>query len=173
MALLNFVDPEKAEGEVKESYDMFLNSIGQVPKPFQMMSVSPGLMKVQQEVLKYFMNHPTLSLPLMTLIRYLSATACSYDFCINFNQNLLKMQGMEDAELEAVKKNPSTAPLEDKEVAMLVFVVNTLNKPQEVKQADVDNLRSQGWADRDIFDAVVHGANMFNANILMTAFQLD
>ena len=54
----------------------------------------------------------------------------------------------------------STAPLEDKERTMLVFVAKALRDPKSVSQADIDALRATGWTDSDTFDALAHGANL-------------
>ena len=43
MALINPVSPEKAEGKMKEAYDMFMKNLGIIPKPLEMMSTSPAI----------------------------------------------------------------------------------------------------------------------------------
>jgi len=173
MALLKTVNPEAAEGPIKEAYDVFMKRAGMVPKPFEMMSVSPGLLQIQAQVLDYFMQHKTLSFPLMTHIRYLVAQRYDYAFCTSFNRDLLKMQGMGEDEVQAVSSDPQKAPLEDKDKAMLLFVLKAVKQPDEVTQKDVDALHEMGWTDNDIMDAVFHGTGMIAPSILMRAFKMD
>ncbi len=173
MSLLKTVPPDQAEGDVQAAYSFFVNGGIPVPKPLEMTSVSPGLIKIQKQVLDYFMNHPTLGFALLSLIRYLVAKQYNYQFCTNFNYNFLKMQGMEDEDIEKVVSQPETAPIEDKDKAMLLFVLKALQTPEEASQEDVDKLHEMGWTDSDIFDAVFHGAGMIAPSFLMKAFKMD
>ena len=61
MALLKTIDPKQAEGEIKDGYLIFLEKAGSVPKPMELLSVSPELFKMQVHRLGYFMKHPNLS----------------------------------------------------------------------------------------------------------------
>ena len=173
MALIKTVAPADAEGDIEQAYSVFLKAVGVVPKPFEMLSVSPELMKIQGQVLRYYMNHPTLGFPLLTLIRFLISQEYNYQFCIHFNQNLLKMQGMEEGEIEEVVSEPDKAPLEEKDKAMLLFVLKAIKSPDAVDKADVDGLHGLGWTDKDIFDAVHHGAGMIAPSVMMAAFKID
>ena len=92
--------------------------------------------------------------------------ACGYD----------SMRAFADASEEDIKeleKDPSQAPLEDNERAMLTFVIKAIKAADAVTQQDVDQLREMGWADRDILDALEHGTNMIGSSILMKTFKMD
>lgn len=88
------------------------------------MSASPGFLACQFEIIKYFTNHQKLSFPFLAAIRYMAADDCDYEYCINFNQNILMAAGADEQALEAIKDDPDKAPLEDNERAMLKFVSN-------------------------------------------------
>ena len=173
MSLLKTVPPDQAEGDVAAASSFFINGGLPVPKPLEMTSVSPGLIKIQKQVLDYFMNHPTLGFALLSLIRFLVAKQYDYQFCTNFNYNFLKMQGMEDDDIEKIVAQPETAPIEDKDKAMLLFVLKAIKAPDEVTQDDVDGLDEMGWSDNDIYDAVFHGAGMIAPSFMMKAFKMD
>ena len=70
-------------------------------------------------------------------------------------------------------RDPLKAPLEDKDRAMLGFVMKGIKSPDSVEQQDMDQLHDMGWADRDILDAMAHGTNMVGASILMKTFKMD
>jgi hypothetical protein len=38
---------------------------------------------------------------------------------------------------------------------------------------DLDKLKALGWAERDIFDAVTHGARAVSTNIIFDTFKID
>jgi hypothetical protein len=172
MSLITMVSPETAEGQIAQAYKPFLDAIGVVPKPLEMMSVSPGLLKIQAETIGYFMQHPALGLPLLTFIRLLVSVAYDYEYCIGFNSGLLKSQGISEDLLSSVKTDPSQAPLEEKDKAMLLFVLKAVKTPEAVEQNDVKGLLEMGWSEKDIFDAVYHGMGMIGPSKMFKAFKI-
>jgi hypothetical protein len=173
MSLLKTVSPEKAQGEIAEVYSVFTKTGMPVPKPLEMASVSPGLLNIQSQTISYYMNHPSLGFALLSLIRYLVAKKYDYVFCTSFNENFLKMQGMDEEKIKIVEADPRQAPIEDKDREMLVFVMNAIEKPEAITQEDMDKLYNLGWTDRDIFDALNHGTGMIGPSILMKTFKMD
>jgi len=173
MGLINPVEPQQAEGDIKAAYDFFQQAIGTIPAPMAMFSVSPDLFKLQLQSLNYFMKHPTLGFPLLSSIRYLVAKKYDYQFCTRFNQTFLEKQGMTEADIHKIAEDPESAPLDDKDRAMLAFVVKAVESPEAISQADMDRLHAMGWADRDALDAMAHAANLVASSILMKSFKLD
>ena len=90
MALLKTVAPEDAQGNVEKAYAFFVKNGMSVPKPLEMVSVSPELIRLQSEMLDYYMKHPTLSFVLLTAIRFMVARRYNFQFCTNLNMNFLK-----------------------------------------------------------------------------------
>ena len=80
---------------------------------------------------------------------------------------------MTEEDIKELEKDPSQAPLEDNERAMLTFVIKAIKAADAVTQQDVDQLREMGWADGDILDALEHGTNMIGSSILMKTFKMD
>ena len=173
MSLIQTVDPEKAEGDVKEIYDALTTNIGVIPSPMELASASPWMMKAMWQSIQHYSQHPNLGFGLLSTIRYLVAEKYDYVFCINFNKNFLKMQGMSDEDIQKTSQDPSQAPLDDKDRAMLTFVMNAIKAPGDATQADVDHLKSLGWKDSDMLDALSHATHMIGASIMMKTFKMD
>jgi alkylhydroperoxidase family enzyme len=173
MPLINVVPPEQAQGKVKEGYALF-ERLGMVPAPFQMFSSSPDLVGLRRQMVGYFMNHPSLNPALLALIRMLVAEELKYYYCISLNREILKTVGILDEDAAAkVLADPASAPLSDKDKAMLLFVVKAIKTPEAVAAEDVGKLRDLGWSDRDIVDATAHGAGMVSDGILFKAFKME
>ncbi len=173
MALIQTIDPEKAEGQAKEIYDFMQQNAGVIPAPLQLASASPRMMDSVWQSIQYYSQHPTLGFGLLSSIRYLVAQQYEYVFCTGFNRNLLKMQGLSDEDIEKMENDPLNAPLDDKDRAMVAFVMKAVKTPDAVDQQDMDDLHEQGWADSDIMDALAHGTNMIASSILMKTFKMD
>ena len=53
MALINSVSREQAESTMKEAFDMFLENVGAIPKPLEMMSASSAICDQQLQRIQY------------------------------------------------------------------------------------------------------------------------
>jgi hypothetical protein len=173
MALINTVSLEKAEGSIKEAYAMFMNNIGIIPRPMEMMSASPALFDIQLQRIRYFSIHPTLSFPLLAHIRYLVAHNLNYPFCMDFNKHVLKKLGIGNVDIRRMEADPSQSLLEENESAMLAFVVRAVKNPGSVTAEDVKKLKDLGWEDRDMVDALSQGVSIIDHAIMMQVFQID
>ena len=83
------------------------------------------------------------------------------------------MQGLEDEDVEKLTSDPSQTMLEDKDKAMLLFVLKAIKDPDAIEENDIAQLHDLGWTDRDIFDALTHGVSMLIHRVLMKAFKMD
>jgi alkylhydroperoxidase family enzyme len=173
MALIQTIEPEKAEGKVKEIYDFMQENAGVVPAPLQLASASPWLLDVYWHSIQHFSQHPNLGFGLLSSIRYLVAQQYDYAFCIDFNRKMLNMQGLSEDDIDKMEKDPLEAPLDDKDRSMVAFVMKAIKAPNAVEKQDVDQLHDLGWADIDIMDAMVHAINMIGSSILMKTFKMD
>jgi alkylhydroperoxidase family enzyme len=173
MALIQTVEPDKAEGKVKEIYDFMQKNAGVIPAPLQLASASPWMLDMVWNSIQYFSRHSHLGFGLLSSIRYLVAQQYDYAFCTGFNKNILKMQGLSDEDIEKMEKDPLQAPLDDKDRAMVSFVMKAIKSPDAIEKQDIDKLHDNGWTDSDIMDAMVHGTNMIGSSILMKTFKMD
>ncbi len=173
MALINTVSVENAEGTIKEAYDMFMENLGIIPRPLEMMSASPAIFGHQLQKIQYYTDHPTLSFALLSHIRYLVAHNLSYSFCMDFNKLMLKKQGLEDDDIRKMEADPTKSLLEDKESAMLSFVVKAVKAQSSVEANEINQLKEMGWTDTDLVDALAHGVSMIDHAIMMEVFQMD
>jgi len=90
-----------------------------------------------------------------------------YEYCVDFNSGILQMlANVNDEQLKNLKSDPKQAPLNDKDKAMLLFVLKAVKTPDSVEQKDVDTLRKLGWTDQDLLEATHHGADNVRHGIL-------
>ena len=170
MMLLNTVRPEAATGKLKEAYSVFPPQLP-VPEPLILMSASPDLAHLQSRIIHYYLTQTRVDPEVLSLIRYLVASDYQYSFCINLNSGILRQAaGFTAEQLEAIKADPESAPLDAPQKALLLFVLKAVKTPHAVTKEDIDQVRALGWTDQDIFDATYHGASMVGPSILYKAF---
>ena len=173
MAIIKTQTKETATGQVKEFYDEMLKFMPDIPKPLQLASASPALFASVSQQMKYFMSHPNLGPLLQAYIRLVVAFNTDYPYCVDLNTGLLKLFGkLTDEQVAAARTDPDQAKLDDKDKALLKFVLKVVTKPDEVEEKEVEQLRGLGWYDTDIFDAAAAGANMVAMGILFNAFKM-
>lgn len=174
MALIQTVAPEQASGSVAQIYREIEELFGKVPNAFRLMSNSPELLAQQWQQIKYYMQHPTLSFPLLATIRMLVSQENECEYCISMNASMLiHRAGLTPKQVAATKHNPADAPLSDKDKSMLLLVLKATKTPKAVTAQDLDHLREQGWQDGDILDAVQHGARNIAADVLFNTFKVE
>jgi uncharacterized peroxidase-related enzyme len=174
MSIISTVTPEQASGKVAEVYGQIQQMMGRVPNAFQLYSSSPVLLEQQMQQITYYRQHPTLSFPLLAMVRMLVSQHNDCPYCVGFNEGMLmQMAGLTPEQVAATKSNPADAPLPEKDKAMLQFVLKATKTPKMAEKSDLDQLRALGWSDGDIMDAVYHGARNVAVDIVFNAFKID
>lgn len=174
MNMISTVSPEQANGSLAQVYGQIGQVFGRVPNGMRLFSSSPALLEQNWQQLGYYMQHPRLSFPLLAFIRMLVSERHECEYCIGMNASLLiNMGGFSAADVQAARRNPADAPLPEKEKAMLLTVLKTVGAPKALEKADLDRLRTLGWEDGDILDAVYHGARNVAADIMFNAFKVE
>lgn len=174
ISIVSTVAPEQATGRVAEIYGQMQQFMGRVPNAMQLYSASPEMLAMQWQYIGYNFQHPTRGLPLLATMRMLVSQDHDCTYCIGFNEGLLiERAGFTPEQAAAAKRNPADAPLGEKDKAMLLFVLKATRTPKAVTPAEVDALRTLGWTDQDIFDAVNHGARNIASDILFNTFKIE
>ncbi len=173
MTLIKTISPQKAGGDIKKGYDLFLKNGRKVPAPFRLLSASPQIFNLMIQRNRYYANHPALSNALLAHIRYFVSTKLNFEFCRAHNKNLILLQGVEEKELDDMGLDPDKSMLEKNERQMLAFVLDAMENPDLVSKKDIDILHKAGWKDGDIFDALVQAVGMMDHHILMKVFKPD
>ena len=175
MPLIQTIKPEDATGELAELYGNITAMRGRVSNSAQIFSASPELIKQQMSFIEYYMlKQKSLSMPLLASIRMLISDKNSCSYCVDMNASILiNMLGWTPKEVEAMRADPQNAKLDEKEKAMLLFVLKAVRTPHDVNAHDVQKLPDLGYSDGEILDATNHGARMSAIDIIFDAFKIE
>ena len=172
MSLLNLVEKEQATGRTAEIYDTMINTMGFIPNAFKVFSPSAYLLDRQFTNLGYYMRHKTLGGKLLAFIRLLVSEQEQCTYCVGMNSGILLQYGVLPETLAGIMQDPSTAPLDEKDLAMLLFVISMVKNANAIGQDDVEKLRNLGWSDTDILEASYHGASQVGSDKIFNAFKI-
>lgn len=172
MALLNLIEKDQATGRIDEIYQAMINTMGFIPGAFKVFSPSEHVLDVQFGNLGYFMRHKTLGGKLLAFIRLLVSEQEQCVYCVGMNSGILMQYGVLPEMIAEIKLDPAKAPLEEKDMAMLLFVLKVVKNSNSIEQADVDKLRNLGWNDTEILEATYHGTTQVGVDKIFNAFKI-
>lgn len=149
---LQTVAEEEATGKVAEIYREQKKNFGFLMEADQCWTTRPDLLPLFEEFFGQVKSGFSLSVRawrLITLIaaKHVPSTYCSYVY----GRLLAGDLGSKDAVI-AIHRDFRNAGLSDKEVAMLAYAEKIAKDASQVSKADIDRLRSAGFADRQICD---------------------
>ena len=174
MPIIKTYETNEASGELLEIYNEIIKIRGEVGNNAKLFSSSPELLKQQLDFIKYYSTHPTLSMALLASIRICVSNKEQCNYCIDFNTAMLLNHAKWSIEdVESMKKDLNSSKLSIKENAILKFVINSMKDPHKVNENDMDELRKLDWQDKDIIDALNHGARMLATDILFNVFKIE
>ncbi len=173
MSLLKLVEKEEATGKVAAIYEGMIKNMGFIPNAFKLFSPSEYLFERQASNLQFYMQHETLSGKLLAFIRLLVSEKEHCAYCVGMNSGILLHYGVRPEELAPVKEDPSKAPLDEKELAMLLFALKVVNDSNFTTEADMNKLRSLGWSDAEILEGTYHAASQVATDYIFNAFKLE
>lgn len=174
MSLITTTQPQEAEGKTAEIYRDIENKFGFIPNAIQLDSINPNHMARHWEGIQESIAHETLSAKLFTLIRLLVSEATHCEYCVGLNASMLmQMHGMSADDIARVKQSLDHAPLDQKEKALLQFVMQGIGDSNSIKAEDIEGLKQIGCSEREIFDAMAHGAWQVAGDIMLNAFKVE
>jgi len=173
MPLIKVIEKEEATGKVSAIYEGMIKSMGMVPNAFKLFSTSEYLLEQQTRNLTFFMQHDKLSGKLLAFIRLLVSEMEQCKYCVGMNTGILWHYGVLPEAIEEIKKDPAKAPLEEKEIQLLLFVLKVIKNSNQVDQSDMEQLRNLGWSDSEILEATYHGTSQVGTDMLFNAFKLE
>ncbi len=174
MSLITTTHPQQAEGKTAEIYRDIESKFGFVPNAIRLDSINPNHMARHWEGIQESITHESLSAKLFTLIRLLVSEATHCDYCVGLNAGILmQMHGMTTEEIARVKQSPDQAPLDAREKALLKFVMKGVGDSNSIVPEDIEALKRLGCSEREIFDAMAHGAWQVAGDIMLNAFKVE
>ncbi|HEX5330312.1 hypothetical protein [Sulfuricurvum sp.] len=174
MPLIHTIAPSESTGELAKLYKLIEAMRGSVGNNAQLFSVSPELLRQQMDFIRFYMNHPTLSMPLLAAIRIMVSSGEECQFCIDYNTGMLiNLAGWTFDQVTAMRNDPNTANLPEREIAMLNLAIKAIRNAHGVSANDLDTLREMGWSDSDILDAINHATRMLATDIIFNTFKIE
>jgi uncharacterized peroxidase-related enzyme len=153
MAWIHVTAEERAEGLLKEGYERVRRALGRIIPYYRAYSVSPRLLHAHLD----FYGAVGAPGALSKIRKELIATAVSVDngcaHCTQLHGDFLSKLTPDKTLVRALMTDPAAAPLEGADRALIAYALKLTRTPREVRQSDVEILRSAGFSEEEIFEA--------------------
>ena len=174
MSLLHIPAEEEATEDVKKIFAEIESMIGRVPNGLKLWSVSPRALRAQWAGMKSILSRPKAEQKLYAIIRYLASEENGCTYCIGLNGGMLiNYYGVTQDELIAMQKDPASAPLDEKNKALLLFAMKAIKDADSISANDIDTLTRLGISEEEMFNIVLAASHMFVVNTLFKTFKVE
>lgn len=165
MAFIRTVSPADAEGPVRDMYDQVQGRMGYLPNWAKAFSVRLGVMDGWVALQRSIQSN--LSVRCYELATLSAARALRSSYCSLAHGSVLASKVFDPATVTAIMTGSHESPLEPRERVMMEFAEKVALNADRITSADVEELRSHGYRDEDIFDiAATAAARCFFSKLL-------
>lgn len=158
MALINYIKREEATGQVAELYKNIEEKMKVVPNVIQFHTASPDMFGKIMSVLNHYSNHQSLNPVVVSYIRLLISNMAGGEYCVRFQSALLHLMGVSERDIKIAKDDYHNMNLDSKNKALVCFILDQMFDKIEHAKDKIDELKSLGWTEKDIYEASVLGA---------------
>lgn len=147
------IDPESAKGLTAEIYEGARQGSGFLPEFVQTFSHHPEAYRAWEQLITTVydgMDRRRCELATLAAARKMRSTCCSVA-----HGRTLRDRFFTTDQVVQIAQNPHRAGLDEVDVAIIDFAEKAASDPTAITQADVDQLKSIGLTDREIFDIVL------------------
>ena len=177
MPYIEVIQPEFAEGQLKEIYDDLVKSRGKIAEVHKIQSLNPASIINHMDLYMTIMFGKS---PLKRVHREMMAVIVSIanqcEYCQVHHLEAVKNFWKDDTKLTALQQDFESAPLSEEEKALCRFAKELTTHPEKSEDGSlVSSLKNVGLEDRAILDAtlVVAYFNFVNRIVLSLGVKLE
>jgi uncharacterized peroxidase-related enzyme len=154
------VDENEADGELEAVYAAARERFGFVPDAVQALSIRPEVASAMQQLRSVVLGDAsTLGARRANLIGVAVSGMNHCEYCGTAHAGLLIKSGdLQNDEAAGVYHNWANVDLPESDQAMLRFAEKLTFNASDVDESDIEELRSHGFSDVNVFDVVLLAA---------------
>lgn len=156
MAWIDVIDEDEAEGKLAELYEEIRSSRGKVANIMKIHSLHPEAMEKHLEFyLTIMFKRAGLSRKQRELIATVVSSINQCQYCTAHHGEALRAYWKDDERLDQLMKDHRAIELSEADRALVDYAVKLTERPDEMGEADVQNLRDAGFSDEAILNTAL------------------
>ena len=165
MSFISTVDDESAAGDTASLFAEDRARLGYVANYTKAFSHRPDVMRGWQQLIGAVRSN--MDLRIYELATLAAATGLRSSYCALAHGKVLVSKFYSAPEVASIARDYATSGLAENEVALMAFAEKVATRANEITNSDVDELRSHGFTDAEIFDiAATAAARSFFSKLL-------
>lgn len=156
MALIDIIQPNEAEGELKEVYEDLIQSRGQIAEVHKIHSLNPKALVTHMDFYMTLMyGKSPLKRVLREMIGVVVSRANNCNYCQIHHAEAVNHYWKDDEKIKKFSKNHKSVQLTEKEQLLCEFAHEHTVNPSSNKAEIINQLKNNGLSDRAILDATL------------------
>ena len=174
MPHINLPELEDMSPEIQKRAKEILEKSGKLGDIFKLMaSHEPVYFATDAMVQGYLLNETLLPYSTKESIALLISIENGCKMCVDVHKSIAKMLGMSEEHIQQVLKGIDAIDTDDKEKALLRFCIKASKKDNyKILKEEIDDLKSLGYSDKEIVEAVAITGYFNYINTLSNVFGL-
>jgi uncharacterized peroxidase-related enzyme len=165
MSFIETLSEEKATGDTAALYREDRERLGYVANYTRAFSHRPEVLRGWQQLNGAIRSN--MDLRLYELATMAAATRLRSSYCSLAHGKVLVSKFYTAPEVASIARDYSHAGLSEREVALMAFADKVASRAHEITASDIEELRSQGFTDTEVFDiAAAAAARCFFSKLL-------
>lgn len=176
MAWIKEIEPDNAEGRLKEIYSEIIGARGKLSNIMKVHSILPETMKTHMDLyLSIMFNKNSLSRELKELIAVVVSVCNNCEYCVNHHAVALNYYWKDNNKINKLIDDYRNMDLPVKTFAVLSYVEKLTLYPHRLAPADVENLKMHGFNDDEVLNInlIVSYFNFVNRIVLGLGVEFD
>lgn len=156
MPLIDVIQPNEAEGELKTVYDNLIQSRGQIAEVHKIHSLNPKALVTHMDFYMTLMyGKSPLKRVLREMIGVVVSKANHCDYCQIHHAEAVNHYWKNDEKIEKFRNDFTSVELSDKEKSLCEYAFEHTVNPYSDKTEIINQLKALGLTDRAILDATL------------------
>jgi len=174
MAHIELVEYEEMTPAIQEKAKPILEKTGKLGDIFKLLAKDEKIyFATDVMVQKYLLDETELSYEIKEAIALLVSKENGCKMCVDVHKSIAKMLGLSEEKIEEILQGVEAMKSEEKEKALLRFCIKAAQKENyKILKEELDALKSLGWSDVEILEAVAITGYFNYINTLSNVFGL-
>lgn len=174
MAHIKLPEFEEMSPEIQEKARPIMEKTGQLGEIFKLIAMDEKVYNAtDMMVQKYLLDETTLSYEIKEAIALLISKENGCKMCVDVHKGIAKMLGLTEERIDEILRGVDAISTDTKEKALLNFTIKASKKDNyKILKEEIDALKSMGWSDVQILEAVAITGYFNYINTLSNVFAL-
>ena len=174
MAHIKLPEFEEMSPSIQEKARPILEKTGKLGEIFKLLAIDENIYNATDVMVQnYLLKETHLPYFIKEAIALLVSKENSCKMCVDVHKNIAKMLGLEEDKIESILQGVDAIDTDEKTKALLRFCIRASQKDNyKITKDEIDALKTMGWSDKEILEAVAITGYFNYINTLSNVFGL-